>query len=289
MAQPKIAFELQKIVLPVGSLLPVRQVSRQEQSIARYKSIVASIRDSGLIEPIMVYPRKGAPGMYFITDGHLRYFALKEIGAANADCIVATDDESYICNARVNRLAPIQEHKMVMKAVQNGVAPERIASALGLKIEYVRSCLNLLVGINEEVADLLKDKQISPKALSVLKRVSTARQVEIAELMVSTNNFNAWYAEALFISTPASELRQPKNLKKKGLSPEDIAGMESELDAIGRDFKKLEVSYGDNMLSLTLIAGYIRRLLKNGRIVRHIRTKYSDFLPEFESIAAVEG
>ncbi len=289
MPQPKIAFELQKVVLPLESLLPVRQVSRQEQSVARYKSIVASIKDSGLIEPILVYPRKGAPGQYFITDGHLRYYALKEIEVAHADCIIATDDESYICNARVNRLAPIQEHKMVMKAVQNGVAPERIASALGLKIDYVRSCLNLLTGINEEVADLLKEKPISPKALSVLKRVSTARQVEIAELMVSTNNFNAWYAEALFVSTPASELKQPKNLKKKLLSPEDMAVMESELESIGRDFKKLEGSYGDNMLTLTLMAGYIRRILKSARVTKYIKTKYPDFLPEFEAIAAVES
>ncbi|MES2736658.1 MAG: plasmid partitioning protein RepB C-terminal domain-containing protein [Verrucomicrobiota bacterium] len=289
MSTPKIAFELEKNILPLEVLLPVRQVSQKEQTATRFKAIVQSVKNSGLVEPIMVYPKKGAPGFFFITDGHLRYWALKELGITTADCIVATDDESYICNAKVNRLAPIQEHKMIMKAVQNGVPAERIASALGLKIEYVRSSINLLDGIHEEVANLLKDKQVSPKTISVLKRVSTVRQIEIAELMVSTNNFHAWYAEALFIGTPKSELRRPTVQKARiGLSAEDIARMENEMESIAQDFKKLQTSYGEDMLSLTLIAGYIRRILKNPRVIRHLKSKYPDFLPEFESIAATD-
>lgn len=290
MNHPKIAFELHKSVLPLECILPVRQIKGPEQGMKRYRAIVESIRDSGLIEPIMVYPKKGAPGFYFITDGHLRYYALKELGVTSADCIVATDDESYIYNARISRLAPIQEHKMIVKAVQSGVSAERIASALNLKIEYVRSSLNLLEGIHEGAADLLKDKPVSPKAISVLKRVSTLRQIEIAELMVSTNNFAAWYAEALLVGTPLSELKNPKASKaKSGMSAEDIASMEQEMEALSHDFKKVESSYGENMLSLTLIAGYIRRILQNQKIVRHIKNKYPDFLPEFEALTATES
>lgn len=290
MSNPKIAFELQKIVLPLEAILPVRQVTQQGPPLARFRTIVESVKDSGLIEPIMVYPKKGAPGVYLITDGHLRYYALKEIGRTEADCIISTDDESYICNAKVNRLAPIQEHKMIMKAVQNGVSAERIASALGRTMSYVTSSINLLNGIHEEAANILKDKPVSPKAISVLKRVSTVRQIEIAELMVSTSNFNAWYAEALFTGTPISELKHPKVVKvKTGLSAQDLARMENEMEVLGSEFKRLQTSYGEDMLHLTLISGFIRRMLKKPKIVSYLRSNYPDFLPEFDSIAASES
>jgi len=61
-------------------------------------------------------------------------FALKELGYTEAECIIASDDECFTYNARVNRLNPIAEHKMITKAVQNGVRPERIAAALNLTV-----------------------------------------------------------------------------------------------------------------------------------------------------------
>jgi hypothetical protein len=48
----------------------------------------------------------------------LRLCALKELGHTAADCIIANDDECYTYNARVNRVTPIQEHRMIHKAVE---------------------------------------------------------------------------------------------------------------------------------------------------------------------------
>ena len=62
------------------------------------------------------------------------FFALKELGETDAECIIASDDECFTYNARVKRLNPIAEHKMIMKAVQAGVRPERIAATLNLAV-----------------------------------------------------------------------------------------------------------------------------------------------------------
>lgn len=59
---------------------------------------------------------------------------------------------------------PIKEHKMIAKAVRSGVKPERIAAALNIPITNVQASLNLLNGIHDEPADLMKGKAISPKA-----------------------------------------------------------------------------------------------------------------------------
>ena len=290
MSDVKIGFEMRKIMVPLSDILPVRQVNDPQSNIRRYRTIRASIKEVGLIEPLVVYPQKGSPGKYLLLDGHLRHFALKDLGMAAAECIVARDDECFTYNARVNRLNPIAEHKMIMKAVQQGVKPERIAVALNLKVADVKSSMSLLDGINEAAADLLKDKAISPQAIRLLRRVTGLRQIEIAELMVSANNFTKNYAEAMVLTTPKDQLANPEEPKRKeGLTREEIGKMEVEMEALERDLKAVERSYGENMLNLALAKGYTKKLLDNAKVVRFLNGNYRDMLSEFETLAAAEG
>jgi ParB-like chromosome segregation protein Spo0J len=286
----KIGFEMRKIVVPLSDILPLRLVNDPQSNIKRYRTIRASIKEVGLIEPLVVYPQKGSPGKYLLLDGHLRHFALKDLGVPAAECIVARDDECFTYNARVNRLNPIAEHKMIMKAVQQGVKPERIAAALNLKVADVKSSMSLLDGINEAAADLLKDKAISPQAIRLMRRVTGLRQIEIAELMVSANNFTKNYAEAMVLTTPKDQLVNPEEPKRKeGLTREEIGKMEVEMEALERDLKAVERNYGENMLNLALAKGYTKKLLDNAKVVRFLNGNYRDMLSEFETLAAAEG
>ena len=290
MSDLKIGFEMRRIVEPLSDILPVRQVNDPQSNIRRYRTIRASIKEVGLIEPLVVYPQKGSPGKYLLLDGHLRHFALNDLGMTTAECIVALDDECFTYNARVNRLNPISEHKMIMKAVQQGVKPERIATALNLKVADVKSSMSLLDGISEAAADLLKDKAISPQAIRLMRRVTGLRQIEIAELMVSTNNFTKNYAEAMVLTTPKDQQLHPEEPKRKeGLTREEIGKMEVEMEALERDLKAVERNYGENMLNLALAKGYTRKLLDNAKVVRFLNGNYRDMLSEFESLAAAQG
>ena len=136
MSEVNLGFEMRRIRLALADILPVRQV-KDPYNIKRYRTIRASIKEVGLIEPLMVYPFKAGPGKYLLLDGHLRYSVLKELGQIEAECLIAKEDESFTYNARVNRLNPIAEHKMIMKAINSGVKPERIAAALNLTVQDV--------------------------------------------------------------------------------------------------------------------------------------------------------
>jgi hypothetical protein len=284
----KIGFELQKIQIPLDDLLPLRQI-KDPSKIARYKAIFVSIKEVGLIEPLMMFPQKDVPRKYLILDGHLRWHVLKELGQPAADCIIANDDECFTYNARVSRLSPIQEHRMIVKAVNQGVPPERIAAALNIPVRVVRAFINLLLDIHEEVADLLKDKNISPRTLRLLRKVNGVRQVEIAELMVGAENYTNGYVEALILGTPKDQLTKFATAKKrKGFSPENIARMEQEMEMLERDFKAVEKGYGENVLNLTLARGYIRKLLNNVTVARFLNISHADIYEEFEKIVAAE-
>ena len=222
MNAPKIDFDLKTIRLPLDVIVPVRKIRNPDKTIRRYQTIVASVKELGLIEPLMVFPQKNKSGYYLLMDGHLRYNALKDLGIDEADCIVCHQDESFTFNARINRVSPIQEHGMIMKAIKNGVTPERIAAALNLKVDRIHDTINLLNGIHAEAIEIIKDKQICLSAIRVLKKVIPLRQIEMAELMVTANNFGRNYAYALLMGTPADQLTTAEKPKPaKGLSAED--------------------------------------------------------------------
>jgi len=95
MIDAKIGFEMRKVRLSLAVILPVRQLKDPQKNIRRYQTIRASIKEVGLVEPLVVHPQKDGAGTYLLLDGHLRYFALKELGETEVDCIIANDDESF--------------------------------------------------------------------------------------------------------------------------------------------------------------------------------------------------
>ena len=286
MNDPLLGFEPERRTLPLEQLLPVRDLSdKDRKKITRYKAIMASIREVGVIEPLMVYPQKGRKGVFLIMDGHLRYYALLELRITEVECLVSTDDESFTYNARVNRIAVVQEHAMIAKAVKNGVPIERIAAALNLEVRAIRRRLNLLRGIHKDAADVLKDKPVSVAVFTILRHVSDERQVQMARMMVKVNDFTRGYADALLMGTPKEQIIKPQKTRARALSPEVLVQMQSEMETLERDFKAIEKTYSQNTYTLTVIRVYIKRLLGNDKVNRYLETNYADIHPELKRIA----
>lgn len=76
----KLAFEMKPVRLALTDVLPVRLIKDPQSNIERYRTICTSIKEVGMIEPLVVYPQKGSTEKYLLLDGHLRLFALKELG-----------------------------------------------------------------------------------------------------------------------------------------------------------------------------------------------------------------
>src|SRR4029078_11861981 len=98
-------------------------------------------------------------------------------------------------NSRLNRIAIIQEHKMILNAIERGVPEERIPAVFHVKPENIRRKDRLLVAICAEAASLLEDKHVPMNSFDALRKMLPERQVEAAELMVGMNNFTNSLAE----------------------------------------------------------------------------------------------
>ena len=110
-----------------------------------------------------------------------------------------------------------------------------------------------------------------------------------AKMMVTMNNYVAGYAEAMVLGTPQHQLVNPDEPKKKaGMSSEDIARMESEMESLERDLKAVTDNYTENMLTLQTALTYTKNLLKNAKVVRYLNANHAEIYSEFETIAAAE-
>jgi ParB-like chromosome segregation protein Spo0J len=283
----KMAFERQVVVLPLSNILPTRRVPDTIKQAMRYKRIVASIAEVGIVEPLVVARRRENTGPYMLVDGHLRHAALADLGHSEAPCLIADDDEAFTYNKRVNRLATIQEHYMIVKAIERGVPEEKLARALNVDIKRIKTKRTLLDGVCPEVAEMLKDKSVDAAVFALLRKMKPLRQIEAVELMLAMNNFTARYAQALLAATRREDLAQPDRPKKiHGLSAEQMARMEREMDGLQREFKAVSASYGDTVLNLVVAAGYVSSLIGNCRVSGYLERHHPEILTEFRAIVA---
>lgn len=288
--QVKMAFEEAKLHIAITDIQPLRLVSSDIKKTPKYAQIAASIREIGIVEPPVVARDRSDPGKYLLLDGHLRIDVLKDMGEIDVACLISTDDEAYTYNKRVNRIAMVQEHRMILKAVERGVSEERIAKALNVDVQTIRRKRHLLDGICPEAAELLKDKHIAIQTFTELKKVVPLRQIEAAELMVAMNKYTVSYAKSLLAATPQDQLvesSKPKQLK--GLTDEQVALMERESVNLERAFRIAEKSYGTDHLDLVLTNGYLGKLLGNARVVRYLAQHHNDILTEFQKLAEMES
>src|SRR5690606_29800066 len=96
-----LGFERESVIVPVAQLVPLKVLRPGTKESRKYAQILISVRAVGLVEAPVVAPDRKRRGRYFLLDGHLRIEVLKDLGIAEVECLVATDDETYTYNKRV--------------------------------------------------------------------------------------------------------------------------------------------------------------------------------------------
>ena len=280
-----IAFKPEGVTLPLDKILPLKNLPKSTRSSQRYLRIKASMQEVGIIEPPIVFANKGDNDTYLMLDGHIRLDIAKSLKFESLFCLVATDDEAFTYNHKVNQLQPIQEHFMILRAIKNGVSEERIAKTLNVNVDTIKQKRDLLTGICPEAVALLRERKASAGALREIKRVKPMRQIEMAEVMIASNNYTAAYAKCLVLaSSPAQVLEPSQQAAPKGMEDQDVARLQREMNNMEHEFRLVQEEYGRNMLNLVVVVGYVRSLLNNAAVVRYLSEAEPTMLAEFQKI-----
>lgn len=278
-------FEVETIELNLEQIMPLKTLSKSNLKSRKFEQIVSSIKEIGIIEPIVVSRPPSQADQYILLDGHMRMEALKQMGETKTICLISSDDESFTYNKYISRKTPIQEHRMITNMVKNGVSEEKIARVLNLDIKSIIHKRYMLDGICPEAIDLLKDKMVARKSFEYLKKMRSLHQIECANLMVAMNDFTLRCVQGLYENSDDSQLKEPKKRKKTStLSAEQQAQMEEQLDKLQREYKLIKDERGQKNLTLQFSKNYLERLLANNLVERFLSQHYPDILEEFQKI-----
>ena len=284
--RPQSAFEEKVFTLPLASIVPRRPLTAGLKNSQVYLQIKASVREVGLIEPLVVFPQNDKG--FLLLDGHLRLAILKELGATEAKSLVATDEDGYTYNKRVNYIPPVAQHLMLLQALNRGVSEERIAAALNVDVYAVRQKAKLLDGICDEVVDLLRDRKMSPELFHVLRKMKPAIQIATAELMILRNDLSVSFAKTRLALTPPDLLNIPPTSKRK-LKADSAAAqlqLEEDTESLVRNLKAVEASYGSDILTLTVSCAYLEQLLACPKVVRFLERNHGGLLGALQSLVS---
>jgi len=157
---------------PIGRLIPIEDVEpnpgQPRQEIGDLSELVASIRENGILEPVLVRP---VGGRFQIIAGERRYRAALEIGLADLPCVVrdATDAEvmelALVENLQRKDLNAYEEADgLKALSVTFGYTHEKMAQKLGKSRTSITETLSL-AAMPDAVRDLCRRADIHSKSL----------------------------------------------------------------------------------------------------------------------------
>jgi ParB family chromosome partitioning protein len=187
---------------PVGRMIPLSAIEpdpgQPRSTMGDLDDLVASIRDKGVLEPILVRPIPEGPGgldggpsgvIYRIISGERRYRAAQEAGLYEVPAIEmdVSDEEALeialIENLQRKDLTPFEEAEGYrLLAESHGYTHEEIAEAVGKSRTVVTESLSLLQ-MPPRVRDTVQALGIASKSLllEVLKAGDEAEMIELLE------------------------------------------------------------------------------------------------------------
>ncbi|SEB44540.1 ParB/RepB/Spo0J family partition protein [Terriglobus roseus] len=281
--QLRSAFQREILTLPLSSILPQKNTDPKVLRSTVFKQILASVREVGLIESLVVYPQDGKG--FLLLDGHLRLEALRMLGVSEAACILSTDDESYTYNKRVNHIPPVAQHLMLLEAMKSGLTEDRIAAALNIDVATVKNRAQMLDGICPEVVEMLRNQKLSVEVFPILRKMKPIGQIATVELMMLRNDYSVSFAKTrLAISPPSllSKVVSTRQLKANADAADALLAEDTE--SLIQNLRAVEETYGMDVLTLTVACAYFERLFAEPTIVRYLSQHHQGPMETLRSI-----
>ena len=135
----------------VSAISPNPMQPRRDFPAEELSELAESIRDNGLLQPLVVRPRPGHPGRFELVAGERRLRAVRSLGWEDVPVVLreASDDTLLVLalveNLQREALNPVEEAEGYQAlADQFGLSQEEIAKAVGKNRATVANCLRLL-------------------------------------------------------------------------------------------------------------------------------------------------
>lgn len=213
--------------VPVSRLTPNRFQPRTDFNDAGMEELTESIRQQGIVQPVVVTPAEG--DTFTIVAGERRWRAAQRAGLEEVPVIikVVDDDRQLLELALVENLQradlnAIEEAEAFSSLQQAfGLSQEQIGVQVGRSRAAISNSLRLL-GLPEEIQDMMRSGRLSAgQARPLLGMTNPEEQLNLAKRALA-QGLSARQIEAL----TSTERKPRKKRARKGMDPDTAAAAE---------------------------------------------------------------
>ncbi len=187
-------------LLPIIDIEPNKDQPRKDFDEDKLAALAESIKEHGVISPILVTPGKG--GTYKIVAGERRWRASKLAGLKEIPCIIKElnaqelSELAMVENLQRDDLNPIEESEGYRYLMERfSLTQEEIAKKIGKSRSAIANALRLN-NLCTEVKALLKDDKLSQGHARALLTLDADAQLAIAERIIQ-DGLNVRQTEAI--------------------------------------------------------------------------------------------
>jgi len=176
--------------LRVDAIVPNRYQPRQAFSPQELAELTASLKQSGLLQPILV--RRKGDGIYELISGERRWRAAKEAGLETIQAVIRNcgDEESVVLalienlqRADLNPMEMARAYRRMMN--EFGLTQDIIAQRIGCERSSIANVVRLM-NLPLEIQQLIETSQLSMGHAKVILGIpGQNEQLRVAQLVVS--------------------------------------------------------------------------------------------------------
>ena len=216
--------------IAVGQLDPNPDQPRQTFDDEGIAQLAESIRDQGVLQPLLVVPSGG--GRYRIIAGERRFRAGRMAGLDTLPCIVKDIDVirqmeiALIENLQREDLNPMEAAKGIQALMkQCGYTQEKVSARLGKSRPAVANLLRML-SLPEEITEMVRDGRLSAGHARVLAGLGSAEEQIRLGRMAADEGMSVRQLEQL---ASAAKTAKPAKKRKPAALPAELNELQDKI------------------------------------------------------------
>ena len=219
---------------------------RKEFSEEKIQELAQSIKENGLIQPIIV--RKSPVLGYEILAGERRYRASIAAGLSEVPVIVKqlSDQDmmlhSIIENLQRENLNPIEEAKAYQSLIDKSFTHTEIAEKMGKSRPYITNLVRLL-GLPKHILTEVESGKLSQAHARLLIQLSSDRQDTLLH-RIQTENLSVRQVEQILQKSKKSSKKEKDHfVKEEEQKLKKILGLDVQISLQKKDSGKISISF----------------------------------------------
>ena len=244
--------EIQKNQLPVSDLIPNKYQPRKNFDKANLEDLTNSIKERGMIQPIIVRRSNNENSKFEIIAGERRWLAAQRVGMHSVPVVITEADDlkslefAIVENVQRHDLNPLEEAQGYKRLIDEfSYDQEKVSKFIGKSRSYITNSLRIL-NLPAEVIKLIESNKLSTGHAKILVGLDNASFVanKFVENKLSVRQAEN-FVKLFKNKRQKSKISKDTNIIALELSVSNKIGLNVEIQNSKRNKGKISFEYND--------------------------------------------